>query len=81
VQEAFAVALRKWPADGLPLNPGGWITTTALDRAIAIGEVRGPAAEEVSVLVVVHVEVNKPTVLGDGDGYPGRSRTVSGVEA
>ena len=34
VQEAFAVALRKWPNEGLPLNPGGWITTTARNRAI-----------------------------------------------
>ncbi len=34
VQEAFAVALSKWPADGLPPNPGGWITTTARNRAI-----------------------------------------------
>ncbi len=34
VQEAFAVALRKWPGVGLPPNPGGWITTTARNRAI-----------------------------------------------
>jgi RNA polymerase sigma-70 factor (ECF subfamily) len=34
VQEAFALALRKWPDDGLPPNPGGWITTTARNRAI-----------------------------------------------
>jgi RNA polymerase sigma-70 factor, ECF subfamily len=34
VQEAFAVALRKWPIDGLPPNPGGWITTTARNAAI-----------------------------------------------
>ena len=34
VQEAFAVALRKWPVEGLPPNPGGWITTTARNRAI-----------------------------------------------
>src|SRR2546428_7235150 len=34
VQEAFSVALRKWPVDGLPPNPGGWITTTARKRAI-----------------------------------------------
>ena len=34
VQEAFAVALRKWPEEGLPPNPGGWITTTARNRAI-----------------------------------------------
>jgi RNA polymerase sigma-70 factor (ECF subfamily) len=34
VQEAFTVALLKWPTDGLPPNPGGWITTTARKRAI-----------------------------------------------
>ena len=34
VQEAFALALRKWPDEGLPPNPGGWITTTARNRAI-----------------------------------------------
>jgi RNA polymerase sigma-70 factor, ECF subfamily len=34
VQEAFAVALRKWPGDGLPPNPGGWVTTTARNHAI-----------------------------------------------
>jgi RNA polymerase sigma-70 factor, ECF subfamily len=34
VQEAFAIALRAWPGDGLPANPGGWITTTARNRAI-----------------------------------------------
>jgi RNA polymerase sigma-70 factor (ECF subfamily) len=34
VQEAFAVALRKWPGGGLPPNPGGWITTTARNSAI-----------------------------------------------
>lgn len=34
VQEAFAVASRKWPGEGLPPNPGGWITTTARNRAI-----------------------------------------------
>jgi RNA polymerase sigma-70 factor, ECF subfamily len=34
VQEAFAAALGKWPVDGLPPNPGGWITTTARNRAL-----------------------------------------------
>jgi RNA polymerase sigma-70 factor (ECF subfamily) len=34
VQEAFALALRKWHGDGVPPNPGGWITTTARHRAI-----------------------------------------------
>ena len=34
VQDAFTVALRRWPGDGLPPNPGGWITTTARNRGI-----------------------------------------------
>jgi RNA polymerase sigma-70 factor, ECF subfamily len=34
VQEAFLVAGERWPVDGLPPNPGGWITTTARNRAI-----------------------------------------------
>jgi RNA polymerase sigma-70 factor (ECF subfamily) len=34
VQEAFLVAVQKWPGAGLPANPGGWIVTTARRRAI-----------------------------------------------
>ena len=34
VQEAFAVAVERWPADGLPPNPGGWIVTTARRKAL-----------------------------------------------
>ena len=32
--EAFAVAVERWPTDGVPPNPGAWITTTATRRAI-----------------------------------------------
>ena len=34
VQDAFVVAMQKWPDAGLPPNPGGWIVTTARRRAI-----------------------------------------------
>jgi len=34
VQDAFVEASRRWPSAGLPPNPGGWITTTARNRAI-----------------------------------------------
>ena len=34
VQEAFAVAIERWPADGVPPNPGGWIVTTARHKAL-----------------------------------------------
>ena len=33
-QEAFAEALRRWPADGVPQRPGAWLTTVAGNRAI-----------------------------------------------
>ncbi|SDO68816.1 RNA polymerase, sigma subunit, ECF family [Nakamurella panacisegetis] len=32
--EAFAAAVARWPTDGVPANPGGWITTTANHKAI-----------------------------------------------
>ncbi|MER6812771.1 DUF6596 domain-containing protein [Spirillospora sp. NPDC000708] len=32
--EAFATAVERWPADGVPPNPGGWLTTTASRKAI-----------------------------------------------
>jgi RNA polymerase sigma-70 factor, ECF subfamily len=33
-QEAFAIAAERWPASGVPPNPGGWLVTTARNRAI-----------------------------------------------
>ena len=32
--EAFATAVERWPADGVPPNPGAWLTTTATRKAI-----------------------------------------------
>src|SRR5689334_25179204 len=34
VAEAFAIAAEQWPQRGVPPNPGGWIVTTARNRAI-----------------------------------------------
>ena len=34
VADAFAIAAERWPATGVPPNPGAWITTTARNRAI-----------------------------------------------
>jgi RNA polymerase sigma-70 factor, ECF subfamily len=34
VQDAFVAATQRWPADGLPPSPAGWIITTARNRAI-----------------------------------------------
>jgi len=34
VAEAFAVAAQRWPQAGVPPNPGGWIVTTARNKAL-----------------------------------------------
>ena len=34
VQDAFATAVQRWPIDGPPASPAGWIITTARNRAI-----------------------------------------------
>ncbi len=33
-QDAFALALQRWPRDGIPNRPGAWLTTTARNRAV-----------------------------------------------
>ncbi len=34
VADAYVTALERWREDGIPANPGAWITTTARNRAI-----------------------------------------------
>jgi RNA polymerase sigma-70 factor (ECF subfamily) len=34
VQDAFVMALERWPEEGIPRNPGGWILTVARNKAI-----------------------------------------------
>jgi len=70
VQEAFAVALRKWPFDGLPPNPGGWITTTARNRAIERlrREVRGREL------------LSEVATLSPGNDDPGMPKEVGPVQ-
>ncbi|KAB2344485.1 RNA polymerase sigma factor [Actinomadura rudentiformis] len=35
-QEALALALQRWPEQGVPANPGGWLMTVARNRAIDV---------------------------------------------
>lgn len=36
VQDAFLTAVHRWPNDGVPDNPAGWIVTTARNRAVDV---------------------------------------------
>src|SRR5437867_3044955 len=67
VQEAFTVALRRWARDGLPPNPGGWITTTARKRAI--DRLRRTSRErELLALVAAHPSSNEHPDTPEGPG-------------
>jgi RNA polymerase sigma-70 factor (ECF subfamily) len=66
VQEAFAIATERWVVTGVPPNPGGWIVTTARNKALdrlrressragregqaALLRVSNPPAEEATIV-------------------------------
>ncbi len=72
VQDAFALAMARWPRDGLPDNPGAWITTTARHRAIdrLRRDARGRELLE---------QVGRPGGPDDPDGPDGNGTGVDAV--
>jgi RNA polymerase sigma-70 factor (ECF subfamily) len=69
VQEAFVVAVERWPSAGLPANPGGWIVTTARNRAI--DRLRREAKRSDR-----HAEATRLLLAGGGDDDPRRRAAV-----
>jgi RNA polymerase sigma factor (sigma-70 family) len=67
VQEAFAVAAERWPRDGMPANPGGWLVTTARNRAIDRIRRERTLAEKTRLLEVPEVTIDEfdDTVIED----------------
>jgi RNA polymerase sigma factor (sigma-70 family) len=65
VQDAFAKALTTWSEDGVPRNPGAWLTTTARNRAIDL--VRREATLRTKLPLLVEDDVVPPL---DGDAFP-----------
>ncbi|MEU8074284.1 sigma-70 family RNA polymerase sigma factor [Catellatospora citrea] len=54
-QEALALALDRWPVDGVPDNPGGWLMTVARNRALDVlrrGTVERRKLRELAVLAL-----------------------------
>jgi RNA polymerase sigma-70 factor (ECF subfamily) len=51
VQDAFAKALATWSEQGVPTNPGAWLTTVARRRAIDLGRRRDVAIRSQRLLV------------------------------
>jgi RNA polymerase sigma-70 factor (ECF subfamily) len=68
VQEAFAQALDRWPATGLPDRPGAWLLTAARRRAL--DRLRHTRRVEGHADAIAY-----ETTLGADDGAPGRDRS------
>lgn len=65
VQEAFAVAVERWPVHGVPQRPGAWITTTARNRALDVlrREAGRPAREQAATRYALAALEATPPVL------------------
>jgi len=75
VQEAFVVALERWAADGVPSNPGAWITQVARNGAIDRIRREGVLRDKVAVLERLEALHAEPeAVPGEGLGEIGDDR-------
>jgi RNA polymerase sigma-70 factor (ECF subfamily) len=71
VADAFAVAADRWAADGVPPSPGGWITTTARNRAIdRLRRESTRNAREREAMTLHDPAADPPADLGDLDTVP-----------
>jgi RNA polymerase sigma-70 factor (ECF subfamily) len=55
-QEALTLALERWPTEGVPANPGGWLMTVARNRAIDVlrrSQVERRKLRELAVLALI----------------------------
>jgi RNA polymerase sigma-70 factor (ECF subfamily) len=73
VQDAFARALERWPREGVPRNPGAWLTTAARNRAL--DRLRRTANEAVKLREVV--ELSAPSEPGPSEPGPDDDSGIS----
>jgi RNA polymerase sigma factor (sigma-70 family) len=66
VQDAYAAALRRWPAVGVPDHPAAWLTTTARRRAVDAIRHNAALRARLPLLVVLEGEPGEPA-----EGQPG----------
>ena len=71
-QDAFAMALQRWPSDGIPGRPGAWLTTAARNRAIDVLRRRTVGAAKLREVAAMSVgEADSPFVVEtDHSGVP-----------
>jgi RNA polymerase sigma-70 factor, ECF subfamily len=66
LQDAVAIALERWPVDGVPERPGAWLTTTAKNRAIDRIRRDRTLQQKTELLSALHpVEAEEDDVIPD----------------
>ena len=66
--EALLVALERWPVDGTPPNPGGWLTTTAVRRGIdRIRREQRRGAKHAAATMIIDDTPHEPTGVVEDD--------------
>jgi RNA polymerase sigma-70 factor, ECF subfamily len=68
-QEAFAIATERWPRDGEPANPVGWLITTARNRAIDHIRRQGVLADKTRLLTH-ELELGSEATMLDASTFP-----------
>jgi RNA polymerase sigma-70 factor, ECF subfamily len=63
-QDAFAMALQRWPRDGVPDRPGAWLTTAARNRAIDVLRRKAVGAAKLREVAAMSCEP-EPRPAGD----------------
>ncbi|MFC8614993.1 RNA polymerase sigma factor [Micromonospora purpureochromogenes] len=73
-QEALASALERWPRDGVPGNPGGWLMTAARNRAVDV--LRRAVVERRKLRDLALLTDPEPPTGTEGDVVDDRLRLV-----
>jgi RNA polymerase sigma-70 factor (ECF subfamily) len=65
VQDALAVALQRWPRDGVPARPGAWLMTTARNKAL--DHLRRERSRATTREALLHLSALDEPEVGRGD--------------
>jgi len=66
-QDAFAMALQRWPKDGIPGRPGAWLTTAARNRAIDVLRRKAVGAAKLREVAAMSLPPDSPAYEGETD--------------
>jgi RNA polymerase sigma-70 factor, ECF subfamily len=69
-QDAFALALQRWPRDGIPGKPGAWLTTAARNRAVDVLRRRTVGAAKLREVAAMTHDPEPPADVLDESGVP-----------